>query len=107
PDGCRLSVFTKSMKLFPVELLPRWFRILASRVSLDGAQLSRLSVRHERHTSFTQNPRLDFGMPHSQQVQRPGAVMLFSGRAGLVALQLCDYTGRTLHPLGKRAKRPA
>ena len=59
------------------------------------------------NTGLFENPRLNFGMPLAQQVERANPVMLLCGRRWLVTHDLRRDSRGAFHPLGERAKGSA
>jgi hypothetical protein len=74
---------------------------------LDAHQFAGLGVRDALDACLAQHPILNLDVPQPQQVERPGAVVLFSRRARLVPLDGGCDAGGAFDPLGKRAERPA
>jgi hypothetical protein len=72
-------------------VLPWVKRARASRFLVHSTQLARLCLGIKHNPGLSQYPPLDALMVHAQQVERPHAVMLFSGCAWLVALNLIRY----------------
>lgn len=67
----------------------------------------RLPLARLLDAGLFENPALNLGVPHAQQIQRPAAVMLLGQGGRLVPHDLRAYAGRTFDPLGQSAEGTA
>ena len=76
---------------------------VVNKLFFNGPQFARL-LGLKSDGGLFKNPGFNLGMPHSQEVQGPDAVMLFRRGARLVAHDLSNDARRHFDPFSQGAK---